>query len=38
MTVQQLGRLEQVDICGIWKHEAADFAPWLAEPANVVSV
>ena len=26
----QLGKLERVDIRMVWKHEAADFTPWLA--------
>jgi hypothetical protein len=35
MTVQTLGRLEKVDIREIWKHEAIDFTPWLADPENI---
>ncbi len=29
-----LGKIEQVDLRQIWKHEATDFTNWLAEPKN----
>ena len=35
MTVKPLGRLAKVDIREIWKNEAVDFTPWLAEPDNI---
>lgn len=30
-----LGRLERLDLRGIWSSEAADFTPWLARPENL---
>lgn len=30
-----LGRLEKIDLRGIWKTEAQDFTPWLAQDANM---
>jgi hypothetical protein len=35
MTVQQLGRLERLDVRNIWASEAVDFTPWLARPENI---
>lgn len=29
-----LGKVEQVYLRSIWKHEASDFTYWLAEPEN----
>ena len=31
MAVQELGKLEVVDVRKVWKHEARDFTPWLAD-------
>ncbi len=31
----ELGKLEEVDIRDIWKHEQFDFSEWLAEPENI---
>ena len=32
MIMKQLGKLEKIeDLRSIWKHEAKDFTPWLAE-------
>ncbi len=31
----KLGRIQTVDIRTIWKNEAGDFTPWLAEPENL---
>ena len=34
--MKQLGKLEKIeDLCSIWKHEAKDFTPWLAEEENL---
>ena len=33
--MDELGRLEKVDIRKIWEHEAHSFTPWLAEPENL---
>ncbi len=33
MTV--LGKLEQVPLREVWKHEASDFTQWLAMPDNI---
>lgn len=30
-----LGRLERVDLREAWKHEAAEFTPWLAHGENL---
>lgn len=30
-----LGKLEQVDLREVWKHEAVDFTQWLALPENI---
>ena len=35
MPSQPLGRLQTLDVRTVWKHEAADFTPWLAEPENL---
>ena len=35
MTTIELARLEAVDPKEYWKHEAADFTPWLAEGENL---
>ena len=35
MTIQQLGRLERLDLRNIWTSEAVDFTPWLARPENI---
>lgn len=29
-----LGKIEKIDLRDIWKHEAADFSNWLAQPDN----
>ena len=34
-TDMQLSKLERVPLREAWKHEANDFTPWLAEPANL---
>lgn len=31
----ELGMLEQVDLRGVWQHEAYHFTPWLAQPQNL---
>jgi hypothetical protein len=35
MPSQPLGRLQTLDARTVWKHEATDFTPWLAEPENL---
>ncbi|MDE0099981.1 MAG: DUF4268 domain-containing protein [Truepera sp.] len=35
MTNRTLGRLERVDLRGIWATEASDFTPWLAREENL---
>jgi hypothetical protein len=35
MTVQNLGRLERVELRNIWLSEASDFTPWLARKENL---
>ena len=34
--MQQLGKIENVDIRGIWPNEAADFTPWLADNLDLL--
>ena len=34
-TNKPLSKLERVPLREAWKHEAGDFTPWLAEPANL---
>jgi hypothetical protein len=34
-TSKPLGKLIKVSLREAWKHEASDFTPWLAEPANL---
>ena len=36
MAVQQLGKLEVVDVRKVWEHEAFDFTPWLFENLNLL--
>lgn len=31
----ELGRLENVELRNIWKHEALDFTKWLAKKENI---
>lgn len=33
--MQDLGRLESVDVREYWKNEASDFTPWLAQESNI---
>lgn len=35
MSNDALGRLSSVDLNEIWKHEASDFTPWLAQEENL---
>ena len=35
MTDPQLGILRAVDPRSMWRDEAADFTPWLAQPENI---
>lgn len=34
--MRELGKIEQVDVRGIWKHEAHDFTPWLARHLDLL--
>lgn len=34
--MSNLGRLEQVNLRDVWKHEATDFSAWLAKPENLL--
>lgn len=33
--VSTFGRLERVDLCEVWPHEAASFTPWLAQAESI---
>lgn len=33
--MEQLGKLEEVDVHDLWKHEQYDFSNWLAEESNI---
>jgi hypothetical protein len=35
MTSKLLGRLTRIELRDIWKSEASDFTPWLAQPENL---
>lgn len=35
MGVAEIGELTEVNLREVWCHEALDFTPWLAEPANL---
>lgn len=35
MTATILGRLQKIDVRNIWRTEAQDFTPWLAQPQNL---
>ena len=37
MNQLELGALEQVDVREVWRHEAQDFTPWLAENLDKLS-
>ena len=37
MNQVELGALEQVDVREVWRHEAQDFTPWLAENLDKLS-
>ena len=34
--IPELGKIEQVDVRDIWKHEALDFTPWLANRLDLL--
>jgi len=36
MTTHNLGRIEEVDLRQIWRHEANDFTPWLAKHIDLL--
>src|ERR1700683_4411096 len=38
LTMEQLGRLERVDLRSIWTSEDRHFTPWLAQPENLESL
>jgi hypothetical protein len=33
--MKQLGKLRRVTVREVWRHEASDFTPWLAQEANI---